>query len=79
MTAVTRYRPYYFDQTKVKGFDATMRENSAGGYVRWEDYERLRAAAGAACSEMGCYCPDEGALTPDVKCVMCKLEAALHG
>jgi hypothetical protein len=35
---VTRYRPYYSDQTKVKGFDATMRENSEGDYVRWEDY-----------------------------------------
>ena len=76
MTAVTRFRPYYFDQTKVKGFDATMRANSEGGYVRWEDYERLRAAAFTACSEMGCFCDEEA---PDEKCPMCKLEAALHG
>jgi len=42
---VTRYRPYYFDETKVRGFEATMRENSGGDWVRYEDYEKQLSAA----------------------------------
>lgn len=39
-----------------------------------EEVERLRAAIYTACSEMGCYCPEQG----DATCPMCALEKVLH-
>jgi hypothetical protein len=38
---VMRFRPYYFDPVAQTGHMATMRANSGGDYVRWEDFERL--------------------------------------
>lgn len=47
MTAlkVTRYRPYYIDPTTLTAHAATMRENTGGDYVRYEDYEKQLSAA----------------------------------
>jgi hypothetical protein len=43
-----RFRPWYFNPTTVTGHDATMRANSEGGWVRYEDatedIERVRAS-----------------------------------
>ncbi len=38
---MNRYRPYYFDPWKQQGYDAEMRQNLTGEYVRFEDAERL--------------------------------------
>lgn len=42
---VERFRPYYFDPVTITGHSATMRANSEGDWVRYEDFERLDADA----------------------------------
>jgi hypothetical protein len=41
---VRRFRPYYFDPTKLLGHEATMRQNTEGDYVLHEDFAKVEAA-----------------------------------
>ena len=49
---MNRYRPYYFDPWKQQGFDAEMRQNTTGDWVRFGDHEaevaRLRGTLSLA-------------------------------
>lgn len=44
---VNRFRPYYFDPVSVTGHEATMRQNSEGGWVRYDLQAKIISTLGA--------------------------------